>query len=122
MAPGLRITDFPSSNLIIVDSIPIRLAPPLRIISWAHNELPNSSFTASAVVGDTAPNLFALGAATPIPPIFSNSESKSSAIKFDGILRPTNSCSPVKKSFAISLRLKIKVIGPGQNCSARVNA
>jgi hypothetical protein len=32
--------------------------------------------TASAVVGETCPNRFALGAATPFPPTFSNSFSR----------------------------------------------
>ena len=47
------------------DSIPIVHEPPSMIRSFSVKKFPNSSTTAIAVVGETALNLFALGAAIP---------------------------------------------------------
>ncbi len=75
----------------MVDSTPTSLAPPSSIKSSSPNSAPISSATSLAEVGDTEPNLFALGAATPWPPSNSNSLKSFRAIGFDGIRSPTNS-------------------------------
>ena len=54
--------------------------PESRIRSPSSKNWLNSTSTACAVVGDTAPNLFALGAAIPDPPKASNSFNKFKAI------------------------------------------
>ena len=70
--------------------------------------------TAFAVVGETAPKRLALGAAIPLPPIFSKAASNEIAIGWAGTRRPTVVWFPVMKSLASSVLGNTKVIGPGQ--------
>ena len=74
---------------IIVDSTPTMHGPPSRIKSFGDRKSDKSSLTAIAVVGETLPNLFALGAATPKPPSDSNSLRILIAIGCAGTLMPT---------------------------------
>ena len=53
---------------MIVDSRPTSDGPPSRTMSESFKYSPISSLTDAAFVGETWPNLFALGAATPAPP------------------------------------------------------
>ena len=76
-------------QFIMVDSTPTWQVPPSKIKSSGDRKSDNSSLTASAVVGDTLPNLFALGATTPYPPWASNSFNNSNANGWDETLIPT---------------------------------
>ena len=87
--PGRRITGSFLVQSIIVDSMPISQVPPSMIKSNSFKLSPNSSSTSLALVGDTAPNLFALGAAIPFPPNSSNFLKSSIATGCEGIRNPT---------------------------------
>jgi hypothetical protein len=95
IAPGLRIIGSGPVQSIIVDSRPTEHWPPSRIRSSLLKYVCNSSLTSLAVVGETAPNRLALGAAIPRPPFFSNSANSASAMGWDGALTPTLLCPPV---------------------------
>ena len=107
---------------MMVDSTPTRHGPPSKIKSCGNKYCASSSSTADAVVGETAPNRFALGAAIPAPPWLMNSLIRASAIGWAGTRRPTVSCPPVIKSCANPDLLSTNVIGPGQKSRARVIA
>jgi hypothetical protein len=99
----------------IVLSRPISHSPPSSTIGTAS---PNSSRTCAAVVGDSRPNRFAEGAATPP----SKARSRAWATGCAGTRRPTVSCPPVTSSGTLAARGRIRVSGPGQKASASASA
>ncbi len=115
MPPGRSSDGVPELRSRIVDSTPTPQGPPSRI---APSDAPNSARTCSAVVGLTAPNRFADGAATPPP----NPCSSASATGCAGTRRPTVSNPPVTASIAGAPRFTISVSGPGQNFAASSHA
>jgi len=79
IAPGRKIIGLWVVQSMMVDSTPTSQAPPSNIKSLLSKKAPSSASTADAVVGETLPNLFAEGAATPAPPCFSNSVKRAKA-------------------------------------------